>query len=186
VTCGRYVAEPTSLRPTGHHLIRGRIRSVPGGPYRSSRPGLSLIVAHLELSLLRIRWDRPASGPVVVSLSGQRWTSLIDSILIRSCSGVMEPDPDRGHVDGSAPDEVAFVVPGRDGAVLAELAEGPLDDVALLVRGSVEGGRPSTFAAAPDLVAGLVRGLGNRDLDPAPGAGGRGSRCWSRPYRPNS
>ena len=104
----------------------------------------------------------------------------------RSCSGVMEPDPDRGHVDGSASDEVAFVVPGRDGAVLAELAEGPLDDVALLVRGSVEGGRPSTFAAAPDPVAGLVRGLGNRGLDPAPGAGERGSRCWSRPYRPAS
>jgi len=55
----------------------------------------------------------------------------------------MEPDPDRGHVDGSAPGEVAFVVPRRDGAVLAELAEGPLDDVAPLVRASVEAGRPS-------------------------------------------
>ena len=38
-----------------------------------------------------------------------------------------EPDSDRGNVDGSAPDEVAFVEPGGNGAVLAELAEGPLD-----------------------------------------------------------
>ena len=61
----------------------------------------------------------------------------------RSWDGVAEPDPDRGDVDGSAPDEVAFVVPGGHGTVLAELAEGPLDDVALLVGGGVEGGRPA-------------------------------------------
>ena len=59
-----------------------------------------------------------------------------------------EPDPDRGHVDGSPPDVVALVVPGRDGAVLAEMAEGPLDDVALLIGRGVEGGRAAAPAAA--------------------------------------
>jgi hypothetical protein len=54
-----------------------------------------------------------------------------------------EPDPDRGDIDGPAPDEVTFAGPGGDGAVLAELAEGPLDGVALLVSDGVEaGGRP--------------------------------------------
>jgi hypothetical protein len=38
-----------------------------------------------------------------------------------------EPDPDRGHIDDSAPDIVAFVVPGGDNAILAKLAEGALD-----------------------------------------------------------
>ena len=33
-------------------------------------------------------------------------------------------------------------------------------------------------------VAALVRGLGNRGLDPAAAAQARGSRCWNRPYRP--
>src|SRR5436190_9615583 len=79
-----------------------------------------------------------------------------------------EPDPDRGHVDGSAPDEVALVVPGGDGAVLAEMAEGPLDDVALLIGRSVEGGRAPAPAAAPQPVPHLVRGLGDGRLDPAP------------------
>ena len=60
-----------------------------------------------------------------------------------------EPDPDRGHIDGPAPYEVAFVISGRYGAVLAELAERPLDHVALLVGGGVEGGRPAALAAAP-------------------------------------
>jgi hypothetical protein len=55
---------------------------------------------------------------------------------------------DRGHVDGSALDVVAFAVPGGDGAVLAELAEDALDGVALLMRGGVEGGRPPARAAA--------------------------------------
>jgi len=66
-----------------------------------------------------------------------------------------EPDPDRGHIDGSAPDEVALVIPGRDGALLAELAERALDGVALLVGGGVEGGRAAAFAAAPEAVAGF-------------------------------
>ena len=78
-----------------------------------------------------------------------------------------EPDPDRGHVDGSPPGEVAFVVPGGHGAVLTELAEGALDDVALLIGRSVEGGRAAAPAAAPQPVAGLVRGLGNGGFDPA-------------------
>ena len=46
---------------------------------------------------------------------------------------VAEADPNRGPIDGAAPDVVAFVVPGRHGAVLAELAEGAFDGVALLV-----------------------------------------------------
>ena len=40
-------------------------------PCLQNPPGLSGIVAHLELSLARVRRSRPASGPVVVSLSGQ-------------------------------------------------------------------------------------------------------------------
>jgi hypothetical protein len=74
--------------------------------------------------------------------------------------GVAEPDPDRGDVDGSAPDEVAFVIPGRHGAVLAELAERPLDDVALLVRGTVERGWSAASAAAPQPVGDLAEGSG--------------------------
>ena len=81
---------------------------------------------------------------------------------------VAEPDPDRGHVDGSAPDEIAFVVPGGDGPVLAELAEGTLDGVARLVGGGVECRRPAAFAAAPEPVAGLVCGFGDSRLDSAP------------------
>jgi hypothetical protein len=69
-----------------------------------------------------------------------------------------EPDPDRGDVDGPAPDEVVFVVPGGDGAVLAELAEGPLDGVALLAGGGVEAGRAAAGAAAAQPVADLVGG----------------------------
>ena len=81
--------------------------------------------------------------------------------------GVSEPDPDRGDVDGSAPDEVAFVVAGGDGAVLAELAEGTFDGVALLVSGGVEGGWAAARAAAADPVAGLVGGFRDGGLDAA-------------------
>src|SRR5512135_3306054 len=52
--------------------------------------------------------------------------------------------------------------------VLTEPAEGPLDHVALLVRGRVEGGRAAAPAAAPQPVLHLVRGRGNGRLDPAP------------------
>src|SRR5436305_11780219 len=79
-----------------------------------------------------------------------------------------EPDPDRGHVDSPAPDEIALVVPGRHGAVLAELAERPLDHVALLISSAVEGGRAAAPAAAPQPVLDLVRGLGNGGPDPPP------------------
>src|ERR1700751_4697470 len=76
-----------------------------------------------------------------------------------------EPDPDRGHVDGPAPDEVAFVVPGRHGAMLAELAERPLDDVALFIGGGVEGGRAAASAAPLEPVLRLVRGFGDGRLN---------------------
>src|ERR1022692_3982497 len=78
-----------------------------------------------------------------------------------------EPDPDRRDVDGSAPDEVAFVIPGSNGPVLAELAEGALDGVALLIGGRVEGSRPPALAAAPEPVAGLVSGFGDSRFDAA-------------------
>ena len=85
----------------------------------------------------------------------------------RSWDGVAEPDPDRGDVDGSAVDEVALVVAGGDGPVLAEPVEGPLDGVALLVGHGVEGGRAAAPAAAPEAVADLVGGLGDGGLDAA-------------------
>jgi hypothetical protein len=81
--------------------------------------------------------------------------------------GVAEPDPDGGDVDGSAPDEVAFVVAGGDGAVLAELADGALDGVALLVQLAVEGGRAAALAAAPEPACLLVGGLGDDGPDAA-------------------
>ena len=81
--------------------------------------------------------------------------------------GISEPDPDRGDVDGSAPDEVAFAVSGGDGAVLAELAEGTFDGVALLVGDGVEGGWPAARAAAPPPVAGLIGGFGDGGRDAA-------------------
>jgi hypothetical protein len=58
-------------------------------------------------------------------------------------------------------------VPGGDGAVLAEFAEGALDGVALLVGLFAEGGWAATAAAAPAPVTGLVRGLGDGGLDAA-------------------
>ncbi len=51
--------------------------------------------------------------------------------------------------------------------MLAELAEGPLDGVALLVRLGVECGRAPAAAAAPVPVAGLVGRLGDGGLDAA-------------------
>jgi hypothetical protein len=44
---------------------------------------LSGNVADLGLSVGRIRWDRPVSGPDVVSLGGQRFTCVGSSLLIR-------------------------------------------------------------------------------------------------------
>jgi len=70
------------------------------------------------------------------------------SVSRRSWDGVAEPDADRGDVDGAAPNKVAFVELGGDGPVLAELADGPFDGVALLVDGRVEG-RWSAALAAP-------------------------------------
>jgi len=79
---------------------------------------------------------------------------------------VAKPDPDRGDVDGSTPDEVAFVVSGSNGPVLAELAEGTLNNVALLVGSRVERGWPAARAATPEPVAGLVSRLGMVALMP--------------------
>jgi hypothetical protein len=55
--------------------------------------------------------------------------------------GVAEPDFDAGDVDGALVDELAFVVAGGHGAVLAQLAEGAFDGVALLVRDRIGRGR---------------------------------------------
>ena len=44
------------------------------------------------------------------------------------------------------------------------LPEGPLDGVALLVRGGIEGGRAASRAAAPKPAGGLVGALGNRSF----------------------
>ena len=74
---------------------------------------------------------------------------------------VAEPDPDRCDVDCSAVDEVALVVPGGDGAVLAEPVEGAFDGVALLVGLGVERGRAAALGAAPEPAADLVSGFGN-------------------------
>ena len=59
----------------------------------------------------------------------------------------------------------AFVVPGRHGAMLAELAERPLDDIALLIGGGVEGGRAAASAAPLEPVLRLVRGFGDGRLN---------------------
>jgi hypothetical protein len=84
-----------------------------------------------------------------------------------------EPDPDRGHVDGSPPDVVAFVVPGRDGAVLAEMAESPLGHVALLIGRSVEsGGRPPALPRRSRFRT-WSAGFGNGGPDPV-------ARRWPR------
>ena len=61
--------------------------------------------------------------------------------------GVSEPDSDGGDVDGAAEDVVAFVVAGGDGAVLAELVDGPFHDVALPV--DVGGRTPVAGRRAP-------------------------------------
>jgi len=86
----------------------------------------------------------------------------------RSCDGVSEPDADGGHVDDAAVDEVRFVVPGGDGAVLAELVNGPFDRVALLVGFAVERGRAAAFATLAEPGLDLIGGLGDGRLDPAP------------------
>jgi len=51
--------------------------------------------------------------------------------------------------------------------VLAEMAEGPLNGVALPVGGGAGDGWPAAVAAAPLPVAGLVGGLGDSGLDTA-------------------
>jgi hypothetical protein len=61
---------------------------------------------------------------------------------------------DGGDVDGAAPEEVALVVPGGDGAVLAEQAEGPLDGVPLLIGGGAAA--LSKTAAPADLKRNLL------------------------------
>ena len=63
---------------------------------------------------------------------------------------IAEPDPDGCHIDGSAVDEVALVIPGGHRPVLAQSAEGALDGVALLVGRRVESGRAAALAAAAE------------------------------------
>jgi hypothetical protein len=46
-----------------------------------------------------------------------------------------KPGPDRGDVDGSAPNELTFVVAGSNHPVAAELAEGALDSVEVVDTG---------------------------------------------------
>jgi hypothetical protein len=53
-------------------------------PYLQNTPGLSGTVAHLGLSHSYVRWDRLASGPVVVSLGGQRSPRLAGNHLTRN------------------------------------------------------------------------------------------------------
>ena len=50
--------------------------------------------------------------------------------------------------------------------MLAELAEGTLDDVALLIGRTVEGGWPAAPAATPEPVADLAEGSGMVALIP--------------------
>src|SRR5262249_61161499 len=92
-------------------------------------------------------------------------------------AGCAGPVREGGHGGGAAPAVVAFVVSGGPGAVLAEFAYGPFDDVALLVGGGVEGGRAPAPATTSAPVAGLVGGLGDGGLDAAPaqGSAGRGA-----------
>ena len=80
---------------------------------------------------------------------------------------IAEPDPDRCHIDGSAVDEVALVIPGGHRPVLAQPAEGAPGGVALLVGRRVESGRAAALAAAAKPAADLVGGLGNGGLDAA-------------------
>lgn len=89
----------------------------------------------------------------------------------RSRDGTAEPDADGGHVDGAAVDDVAFVVSGDDGAVLAELVDGPFDRVALLAGLGVERGRAAAFATLAEPGLDLNGGLGDDCLDPAPPQG---------------
>src|SRR5260370_18673436 len=82
-----------------------------------------------------------------------------------------EPDPDRGHIDSPARRSRVCRTWWRRSGSSGAGRKGPFDDIALLVRRSVDGGRPSAPAAPQQPVAGLVRGLGNRRLNPAPAQG---------------
>src|SRR6266571_9388607 len=81
---------------------------------------------------------------------------------------IAEPDPDRCHIDGSAVDEVALVIPGGHRPVLAQSAEGAPGGAALLVGRRAGSGRAAALAAAAKPAADLVGGLGNGGLDAAP------------------
>src|SRR5229473_3776874 len=85
---------------------------------------------------------------------------------------VAEPDADSGDVHGAAVDEVALVVAGGDGPVLAQFVDGPLHGVALLVPLGVEAGWPPAALAAAPPVGDLVGRLGDDGVDvPAAQAG---------------
>jgi hypothetical protein len=68
----------------------------------------------------------------------------------------VEPDLDRGDVDGAAVDVVAFVVAGGHGSVALELVDAAFDGVALFVALGVEFGWPPAVAAAVAPVVLLV------------------------------
>ena len=120
---------------------------------------------------------RDADRPVTARRSFSSWSQTV----AEPCHGrarlgpvpwiffceIAEPDPDRCHIDGSAVDEVALVIPGGHRPVLAQSAEGALDGVALLVGRRVESGRAAALAAAAKPAADLVGGLGNGGLDAA-------------------
>src|SRR6266508_4961697 len=82
-------------------------------------------------------------------------------------NGVAEPDPDRGDIDGSAVDVVAFVGAHGHGSVAPELVDGSLDRVAVAVGHRVELRPPAALAAAPGAVGDVVRWFGNGGLDAA-------------------
>jgi predicted anti-sigma-YlaC factor YlaD len=87
----------------------------------------------------------------------------------RSWGWVFQSDPDGGYVDGGAPDVVAFVVAGGNGAVLLGQGEASLDGVAVGIGLFVEHWWPSAVAAALGPVADLVGAFGDDGLD-APAA----------------
>lgn len=65
-----------------------------------------------------------------------------------SCSGVTEPDADRGDVNGALVDAFSLVVAGGHSAELTELVDAAFDDVSFLVAFGVKVGWAAAGRAA--------------------------------------
>jgi len=143
-----------------------------------AKRNLSQLAALVKTRLKRMQY-RPGLLEGFLATTGLDLTPFLTPTIracaCRSWDGIAEPDADGGDVHAAAVDEVALVVAGCHGPVLAQLVDGPLDGVALFVQFRVEGWWPPAALATAPPVGGLVGWLGDDGGD-VPAAQGRAGR----------